>query len=103
VGAEEDRERQQRAEEGRALFAAYQASVQQLATGMLAVGERLEHSNQLQAKIVQQNDAIIRGQQSLIEHLAALQRQIAVDVQMRGQAAGIPIQNGVPPQPQTLL
>jgi chromosome segregation ATPase len=103
VTGEEERERKKNVEEGRALFSAYQGSVQQLATGMIAVGERLERSNQLlemlvrqQGQLVQQNQQLAEGQAALVEHLAALQRQVAVQVELQGQSLGIPIQHVQP-------
>lgn len=89
---EDQEERQRRVDEGRALFGAYQASVEQLAISMQAVAERLERQNQLLTMIVQQNNQGLESNRVLCEHMQSLQRQIAANVQVQAQGMGLPVQ-----------
>jgi hypothetical protein len=71
-------------EHGRQLFNAYLTSTENLATGMLALGERIEVSNRI---LVQSIEESRRSR----EQQAALQRQIGVLVQVLSRQQGIPV------------
>jgi hypothetical protein len=81
---------EERREHGKQLFDAFCESTGNLATGMIALCERLERSHQLRALELEE----LRASR---EQNAALQRQIGVLVQVIARQQGVPVQ--AVPQP----